>query len=159
MAPCCVPLHSGPGGPLSLWSLAQLVSPVNDHLLVHLDVGVHLSARCLQNPGRYAGLGFSYLSGILPRAVSLWYNHSLMKEGVQRVGTAALVALALPSVPLMSTFNITPLAILPDPSQGVGQSVSRDEIDSCKENPRYSGSQTVGYNPFGGHLSDILHIR
>lgn len=102
MAPCCVPLHSGPGGPLSLWSLAQLVS---------------------------------YLWYTTPRPVSLGYNHSLMKEGVQKVYTAALVALALPSVPLMSTFNITPLAILPDPSQGVGQNVSRDEIDSCKENP------------------------
>ena len=46
-----------------------------------------------------------------------------MKEGVQRVGAAAFVALALPSVPLTSTFNVTPLAILPEPSQGVGQKV------------------------------------
>jgi hypothetical protein len=51
------------------------------------------------------------------------------------VGTAAFVALALPSVPLMSTFNITSLAILLEPSQGVGQSVSRDKVDSCKESP------------------------
>lgn len=58
-----------------------------------------------------------------------------MREGVQRVGTAALVASALPSVPPISTFNITPLAILPEPSQGVEQNVSRDEVDSCKQNP------------------------
>lgn len=135
MAPCCVPLHRGPCGALNLWSLTRLVSLVNDNLLVHLDLGM-LSARGLRNSGRYAGLGFSATSLVYPRRpVSRWYSHSPMKEGVQRVGTAAFVALALTSVPLMSTFNITSLAILLEPSQGVGQSVSRDKVDSCKESP------------------------
>lgn len=90
-------------GPLSLWSLAQLVSLVNN-LVVHLVLGVHLSARRLQDPGVYAGLGFSYLSGAPPRSVSLWW--SIPDGGRVYRGWDQLPLWPLPSVLLMSAFDI-----------------------------------------------------